>query len=38
MDLHKKEKKTRSHEQIGSMEVTGEGRRREGRKKEEIAQ
>lgn len=35
MDLHKKEKKTRSPEQIGSMGVTGEGRKREGRKERE---
>ena len=32
MDLHRKEKKTRSPEYIGSAGVTEEGRRGEGRK------
>ena len=32
MDLHRKVKKTRSSEQIGSMQVTGKNRRKDERK------
>lgn len=33
MGLFRKEKKPGAHEQIGSVEVTGEGTRKEGEKK-----